>query len=252
MAEDIKKFETVPIADIGSIGNIAKADVASVNGVDNTGSGSIIVFQDDFTGSSLNTSVWEVTNSNPTYNIQTWTGDELKMYQKQTGSFKPHSFRTKSTVVPKASFSISFDWKITCGANTFQPSNIYSVPNASGTGSESFLFHHLFGSGSSGIIGGARLTARDADNILLKDLEVTVGWVKGIYTTFKIAFDGTTLYWQYWNGSSWTTISSVATTMLAADCDILINYYTGGDSSTETYIKNLYVCSEDFSTQYPT
>ncbi len=250
MAKDIKKFENIAIADVKSVNGIANADIKSINGVDNV-SDSIILFEDDFKSTSLDTDEWTLDNTNPTFTIVSYTMDGLEIDIKESGLGTYAQFSADNSHYNfNGEYAVTFDLK---ASDTDQMFGVRFCDSDFGVNSMHQLYYRDYVITPDHDIA---TILRNSSSTFLVNTTQTDGWVADTFITYKLSYKNETAYWSYWNGSSWTVFKSYADTggFIASLEAMYFRIYghTGFGSDSVFTIKNFFICNEDFDTQYPT
>lgn len=200
---------------------------------------SIIVMQDDFTGTTINTVKWTVTD--PVDSVIVSQNGNLRFNFTHAGTV---------VAIPPVNYLQSI-LTITTGA-------VQSYTNKSGGNGNAprGMFMWLDANNFAGIIRGAtdvskaRLYLSD-NNVAIYNFQTTLAIDNNI---FKITLDGTNVKYWYWNTTQWTQLGTTQThANFTGNKTILL---TGGDATTDTsgynYYDDAYLTNADYSTQYPT
>lgn len=202
--------------------------------------GAVALFEDDFTGSTIDTAKWDVTI--PTPANYTITQSEILILTPQAninGTVLENNVRGDDAITLSDIEAVSFDI-----VNTDQTNNYYQVGLTKDATPSSNIDKIVVNRTITA--GNTQIVVRDTSvNTLQTDVVLDLSTIK----TFKITNLAGTIEFWYWNGS-WITMGSVAHTLVG-------NWYPviGGRDDTsasgDVRIDNFYVSDTDFSTQRP-
>lgn len=204
-----------------------------------------ILFSDVFTGTTIDTAKWDVTNPNSA-NITFVQNGNLTVSSDGTGSISSGANYMTSDSTWDLSTTKAFSFDIQSNNQDCYGGWIIALSN----GVDNYI---VFYNGTANSGTNIRLLAAEGGVSFINtaDINLPLSTTK----TIKILVTPTTTSISYWNGSAWVSITSAAHTWSASDLKIRI---ANGNNSNDTapnlntnVFDNVYIVDGDFSTQYP-
>ena len=207
-------------------------------------SSSIILMSDLFTGATIDTGKWTVTNPSDAVDIS--QNDTLIFTTTGAGGLSwANNNLTSIFTFGTSDFVCSID--IVSATNYSARQFGIKIQSAAGNTSISLRCRD-----NGGIDADMYFTDSTGASILAANTEFA--GVDPTAKTWRVRHESNTLYWEYWNGSSFTVAHSVGTSgNIDTDLTLVVQCGdNGGDGAGTTIFDNVYISSENYSTQYPT
>lgn len=204
-----------------------------------------ILFQDDFTGTTIDPAKWDLTNPNSS-NVTFTQNGNLTIASDGTNSLSAGANFLLSDDVWDLSTTKAFSFDLASNNQDCYGGWVVGLSN----GVDNYIVIY---NGSSASGNNIRMIAAESASIFINTADIALPISAS--TTFKVLVTATETSISYWNGSVWVSIVSASHTWSANDLKIRLAQGnnvndTAPNLNTNVY-DNVYITDGDFSTRYP-
>lgn len=204
-----------------------------------------ILFEDDFTGTTIDPAKWDLTNPNSS-NVTFTQNGNLTIASDGTNSLSAGANFLLSDDVWDLSTTKAFSFDLASNNQDCYGGWVVGLSN----GVDNYIVIY---NGSSASGNNIRMIAAESASIFINTADIALPISAS--TTFKVLVTATETSISYWNGSVWVSIVSASHTWSANDLKIRLAQGnnvndTAPNLNTNVY-DNVYITDGDFLTRYP-